>query len=197
MDSRPALIGFRMRGAAGKAAFGGLFACAFLLSSALAAAQGAGPAPAPDSQGFFAKMGRWFDQTADNFNAGVQSMRDRFTTFGHEAGVAAKTTVDNTKAAADAVAKTTVDNTKAAADAMVRFPGTRFVTGHEKCKPAPNGAPDCAAAAVAVCKAKGFAGGNSVDMTTAEVCPAEVYLGGRNTGPGCHTETFVSRALGQ
>ena len=182
MDSRPALIGFRMRGAASKATFGGLFACALVLSSALAAAQGAGPAPAPESQGFFAKMGRWFDQTADNFNAGVQSMRDRFTTFGHEAGVAAKTTVDNTKAAADAVAK---------------FPNTRVVYGHAKCKVAPNGAPDCVAAAVEVCKSKGFSGGNSVDMTTAEICPAQVYFAGRSSGPDCHTETFVSRAICQ
>jgi hypothetical protein len=48
-----------------------------------------------------------------------------------------------------------------------------------------------------MCKAKGFASGKSADMTTAEVCPPQVYLSGRNSGPGCHTETFVSRALCQ
>ena len=48
-----------------------------------------------------------------------------------------------------------------------------------------------------MCKTKGFEGGKSVDMTTAEVCPPQVYLSGRNSGPGCHTETFVSRALCQ
>ena len=70
--------------------------------------------------------------------------------------------------------------------------------GHEKCKNAPNGAPDCVAATVALCKSKGFEnGGSSLDMTTADVCPAQVYLSGRNTGEGCHTETFVSRALCQ
>lgn len=182
MDSRPALNGFVRKRAAAKAALGGLLACALVLTSTLAGAQGAGPAPAPESQSFFARMGQWFDQTADNFNAGMQSMRDRFQTFGHEAGVAAKTTVDNTKAAADAVAK---------------FPNTRVVYGHAKCKVAPNGAPDCVAAAVEVCKSKGFSGGNSVDMTTAEVCPAQVYLAGRSSGPDCHTETFVSRAICQ
>ena len=102
--------------------------------------------------------------------------------FGHEAGIAAKTTVETAKDAADAVA---------------RHSRARVVTGHEKCKIAPNGAPDCVAAANALCKAKGFGSGKSVDMTTAEVCPAQVYLAGRNSGPGCRTETFVSRALCQ
>ena len=72
-----------------------------------------------------------------------------------------------------------------------------MVTGHEKCAIAPNGAPDCVVAANTMCKAKGFASGKSVDMTTAEVCPAKVYLAGRNSGPDCRTETFVSRALCQ
>jgi len=69
------------------------------------------------------------------------------------------------------------------------------VRGHEKCKVAPNGAPDCVAAANTMCKAKGFEGGTSLDMTTADVCPAQVYLSGRSAGEGCHTETFVSRVL--
>jgi hypothetical protein len=193
MNSEPALIAIER--AAGKAARGGLFAFALVLSCGLAAAQGAGPGP--EAPGLFTRMGQWFDQTTDNFNAGVRGMRDRFMTFGHEAGTAAKATVDNTKAAADAMAKATVDNTKAAADAVARFPNTRVVTGHAKCKNAPNGAPDCAAAANEVCKSKGFAGGNSVDMTTAEICPAKVYLAGQSSGPECHTETFVSRALCQ
>jgi hypothetical protein len=163
-------------------AFGGLLAAALVLISALAVAQGtAKPAP-PEPQGFFAKLGQWFDQSAENFNAGVRGMRDRFQNFGHEAGVAARTTVDNTKAAADAVA---------------RLPNARVVRGHEKCKVAPNGAPDCVAAAVAMCKAKGLEGGSSLDMTTAEICPPQVYLSGRTGGEGCHTETFVSRVLCQ
>ena len=195
MNNKPALIAKKR--AAAKAALGGLFACALALTSGLAAAQGAGPAAAPESPGLLTRMGQWFDQTTDNFNAGVRSMRDRFQTFGHEAGTAAKSTVDQTKAAADAVAKATVDNTKAAAGAVAKFPNTRVVYGHAKCKNAPNGAPDCVAAANEVCKSKGFAGGNSVDMTTAEVCPAQVYLAGRSSGPDCHTETFVSRALCQ
>ncbi len=77
------------------------------------------------------------------------------------------------------------------------MPATRVVEGHEKCKDAPNGAPDCVSAALAMCKAKGFGDGKSADMTTAEVCAPQVYLAGRSSGPGCKTETFVSRALCQ
>jgi hypothetical protein len=102
--------------------------------------------------------------------------------FGREAGIAAKTTVDGAKDAADAVA---------------RIPTARVMRGHEKCSLAPNGAPDCLAAATVLCKGKGFETGKSVDMTTAEICPAQVYLSGRDSGKGCHTETFVSRALCQ
>ena len=68
---------------------------------------------------------------------------------------------------------------------------------HEKCPIAPNGAPDCIPVATNLCKAKGFESGKSADMTTAEVCPPQVLLSGRNTGPGCHDETFVSRVLCQ
>ena len=106
--------------------------------------------------------------------------------FGHEAGVAAKKTVDNAKDAA-----------KDAAGVMSSLPSPRFVSGYEKCRIAANGAPDCGAAADAVCRTKGFKAGSSVDMTTSEVCPPKVWMAGRNSGPGCHTETFVSRALCQ
>ena len=34
-------------------------------------------------------------------------------------------------------------------------------------------------------------------MTTAETCPAKVYMAGRSTGPECKTETFVSSAICQ
>jgi len=181
MDSKRALT-FPAKRTAASSALAGLFACAVILTSALAAAEDAPKGTVPAQPGFFATIGHWFDQTADNFNASVRHIRERFQNIGNEAGVAAKTTVDNAKDAADAVG---------------RFPGTRVIPGHEKCRIAPNGAPDCIAAAYAICQAKGFKAGKSVDMTTAEVCPAQVYLAGRNSGPGCHTETFVSRALCQ
>jgi len=94
-------------------------------------------------------------------------------------------------------AKSTVEGAKDAAGAVARIPVARAVSGHEKCPPAPNGAPDCVAAASTMCKAKGFDSGKSLDMTTAEVCPPKVYMSGRSTGPECSTETFVSRAFCQ
>ncbi|MEI9803620.1 MAG: hypothetical protein WDN48_02995 [Pseudolabrys sp.] len=145
---------------------------AIMLVSALAVAQERGSGPPPKTRAFSAASPTGFDSTFKNAGKGVAN-------FGHEAGVAAKSTVDATKDAAGAVA---------------RIPGTRVVTGHAKCKNAPNARRDCLAAAMEVCKAKGFEGGKSLDMTTAEVCPAKALLSGRGE---CHDETFVSRALCQ
>jgi len=153
----------------------------FAVATALMAAAQEAPS-APREEGFFAATGRWFDEQFTKLGSGFKDARKGVESFGQEAGIAAQTTADGAKEAADAVA---------------RIPNTRPVTGHQTCRIAPNGAPDCVAAANALCKSKGFASGKSLDMTTAEVCPPKVYLSGRNTGPGCTTETFVSRALCQ
>ncbi len=134
--------------------------------------------------GFFEYVGRWFDEQADNIRSTFNGTRSTVEEFGREAGMAASKTVDGASEAA-----------RGAADAVARLPAPRVVSGHEKCRVAPNGAPDCGAAADALCRVEGFRSGSSVDMTTAEVCPPRVWLAGRSTGPGCHTETFVSRAL--
>lgn len=167
-------IGFHLRSGSEQA-----FACvaALVLWPALAFGQGAPPAsPPPDEPGFFVTVGKWLDRQA----SGAKSV---FMNLGHEAGVAAKSTADTAKDAADTLAK--------------QLPSNNVVTGHEVCRIAPNGAPDCVAAADAICKSKGFKSGRSVDMTTAETCPPKVYLAGRSTGPECKTETFVSSALCQ
>ena len=152
-----------------------LCAGTFMLISAVALAQDHSAPKAREDLGLFGNIGRWFDETFNDAGKGVQN-------FGHEAGIAAKSTVNTAKDAADAV---------------VRIPGARVVTGHEKCKNAPNGAPDCLGAAMAICKSKGFESGKSLDMTTSEVCPAKVLLSGLSSGADCHDETFVSRALCQ
>jgi hypothetical protein len=181
MDGRPAPIRI-VRRVAASALRGGVFACLVLVTSALAVAQDRAKPSVPEDPGFFATIGRWFDHGIDNINAGARNVRDRFLNLRQEAGIAAQSTVDTAKDAADV---------------MGRIPGTRVIAGHQQCRTAPNGAPDCVAAANAICGKQGFKSGKSVDMTTAEVCPAEVYLAGRNSGPECHTETFVSRALCQ
>ena len=178
---------------AGHAAASSLLAClcgaALLLTAAMAMAEEAvkqGPASNPpagtEEPGFFGSIARWFDRQAASFGSNVKDAGSTFQNFGREAGIAAQTTVEGAKGAADAVA---------------RIPTARVVNGHEKCALAPNGAPDCLAAANTMCKAKGFATGKSVDMTTAEVCPPRVWMSGRDSGEGCKTETFLSRALCQ
>ncbi len=154
-----------------------------VLMAALARAQERAPAARPNADtGFFGAIGRWFDQQTDKMNSTFGDARKKIENFGREAGVAAKSTAAGAKDAADAVA---------------RLPQARVISGHEKCNNAPNGAPDCLAAAIAICKAKGFESGKSLDMTMAVVCPPKVLLSGRTTGAECRDETFVSRALCQ
>ena len=174
MDTEHTVI-FHSKKLAARPAVTSLFVGALMLMPAMAVAQDVAPAAKPaESPGFFGSIANWFGST---FNAAGKGV----ATFGREAGVAAKTTVDTAKDAAGAV---------------VRIPGVRVMTGHEICQNAPNGAPDCQAAAMALCKAKGFESGKSMDMTTAEVCPATVLLSGGSRAQ-CKDETFVSRALCQ
>jgi hypothetical protein len=168
---------------AAKSAVAILFAGALILLPVLAAAQDGASAPKPrEDLGFFGNIGRWFDEQAANMNSTFKDASNKIVNFGNEAGNVAKTTVEGAKDAAGTVA---------------RIPNARVVIGHEKCKNAPNGAPDCVAAANTVCKAKGFEFGRSVDMTTAEVCPPSTWMSGRTSGSECRTETFVSRVLCQ
>lgn len=165
------------RQAAAVAVIAGLFATT---AAVIAGAQEPGPPSHQD--GFLAAAGRWFDEQFGKLGSGFQDAQKNVETFGREAGVAATTTAGGAKEAADAV---------------VRIPNTRTINGRETCRVAANGAPDCVAAADALCRSKGFGSGKSLDMTTAEVCPPKVYASGRSSGPECKTETFVSSALCQ
>lgn len=167
-------VGKRMRRALAAATL-----CALLLPPFAAMAQ---ERPKPADDDVLGKIGRWFEDQFTNFGDNLKNAGSKIDNFGREAGVAAKTTVNTAKDAAEAVAK---------------LPNARVMTGHEKCVTSANGAPDCVAAANAICKAKGFESGKSVDMTTAEVCPTRVWMSGRLADASCKTETFVSRALCQ
>lgn len=180
MGIKRALTFHRNRRAA-PLALGFLLAAGLVVISVLAGAQeqAAPNQKARQSEGFFGSIGRWFEEQTANMGASFNDARKKVEGFSSDA------------------AKTTVEGARDAADAVARIPTTRAVSGHEKCQLAPNGAPDCVAAANTICKAKGFASGKSLDMTTSEVCPAKVYLSGRSSGPECTTDTFVSRALCQ
>lgn len=109
----------------------------------------------------------------------------------------------DSKAMLDEQLKNTTDAAKEAAGAagqatgtILGLPGTRVAIGRERCAVAPNGAPDCAAAADALCRSKGFGPGKSLDINTAQKCPTWVWLSGRPAPEGaCVTETFVLRAM--
>jgi hypothetical protein len=125
--------------------------------------------------GFIDAFGRWIGDSVSNWNAGLKGA----------AGVA--------KDAADAATTATKDT----AGAMVRLPGTRVITERATCPTAPNGAPDCRAAAETICKAHGFASGSSIDFQTAEKCPP-IALNRPDGEPAiCTIESYVTRELCQ
>ena len=105
---------------------------------------------------------------------------------------AANTRDLNDKAAA--VGKGAADATKGAVDVVTK---SRVMAGRERCVTAPNGAPDCVAAAEQLCRKHGYATGKSMDFTSAEECPAKAYLNGTTGGAECYTVTFISRAMCQ
>ena len=101
---------------------------------------------------------------------------------------AMKNAVEATKGAAAATTdamKNAMEATKDAAAAIVRLPNTRVVEVHEACARAPNGAPDCAAAATTGCRGKGFADGKPLDVRTADKCDPKPLQPGQMPGVRC------------
>jgi hypothetical protein len=159
-----------------------------------AAAPAPAPPPAAESPGFVGAFGNWMQQ-------GVTSM-----TTGFDAMVgAAKGAAD----AASTVAKGATDAAKGAAgvavDGVTKFPTAGFASGREQCTLAGNGAPDCRVAAEALCRARGFGSGTSIDYETLEKCPPPYRASGRDAPYRlssqdrpqgiCTTEHFVTRAF--
>ncbi len=139
-------------------------------------------------------IGNWFKNSFDRMNSGIQDARGTIGELGDRATGAAKGAADAAKDAADAAREAAKD----AAGAVARLPGARVISGRERCAVAANGAPDCRAAAEAVCRGKGFASGSSLDIQSAQKCPARVWLSGRSSDPGeCQIESFVTRAMCQ
>jgi hypothetical protein len=149
----------------------------------------AAPAVAQDttkeSTGLFGDIGRWFERSlssvGDQFKSAGQTAGKSIGQFNHEAGVAAKTTAG---AAVDA------------ADSVARISKTRMVSGRQNCLVSDNGAPDCAAAADKLCKAKGMKSGTSLDVTSARDCPTRAILQ-KEARSECKDVTFVTRAMCQ
>ena len=89
--------------------------------------------------------------------------------------------------------KETIDE---AADALSRLAKSPGVKGRVACPAAPNGAPDCKAAADKLCQGNGFKEGTSLDVDTTRNCSARSLLSGRKPDESeCRTETWVTRAV--
>jgi hypothetical protein len=156
---------------------------AFAIAASAATTVAAQNQPAQQPEAPFAAVGRWFSDSFALIGTRFKSASDEVDNFNREAAIAARTTGAAARDAAGAIA---------------RLPNTRVVSGHQKCIIAANGAPDCNEAANRLCQAKGYAAGQSVDITAAEECPAQVMLGRREAKPGeCKNVTFVSKAMCQ
>jgi hypothetical protein len=156
--------------------------------------------PKPEPRGFFEAIGRWFDEGTAGFRSHVVGAKTSMDEFNQRAEETRKSIGDS----AAEISKNAVgagvsaaDATRDAVGAVAKLPMARVVQGRERCMTAPNGAPDCLAAAEALCRKQGFTTGKSVDFTSAESCPVRTYLGGKQSENDCTTVTFISRAMCQ
>ena len=178
-----------------------------VLAAPFALAQNAAPPPdaapvqpaPPAKLGVFESIGRWFDQGATNFRDHLRGAKRRMDDLSDEAVASSRGFSDQAaqagRNAADA-GKNAAAATMSAVDAVTKLPAARMMQGRERCITAPNGAPDCLAAAEALCRKHGFASGKSMDFTSAEECPAKALLG-QISRAECTTVTFISRAMCQ
>ena len=137
-------------------------------------------APQPDRPGFIDAVGHWIGDSVSNWNSGLKGAADVAKDAAGAAGDAAK-------GAANAATDT--------AGAVARIPASRVIAERATCPVAPNGAPDCRAAAETICKSHGFASGSSIDFQTAEKCPPIALNRPDGEPPRCVIESYVTRAL--
>jgi hypothetical protein len=136
--------------------------------------------PPAEKRGFLNDFGQWWDKSVADFNAKLKEQQSKANDLNKQSAAATQEAV------------------KSAADAL-RIPISKIVEMHEVCDTAGNGAPDCAPAVAKACQAKGFKGGDPVDIRTAEKCSASLWVSG-STPPAsadCPNETVVLRAACQ
>ena len=155
----------------------------------------ASPAPpAANKPGFLHELWQWWDNSISGLGARMQDARSKVENLNQKSTDAVKGAASATQ---DAV-KSTAEATKGAASTLMRLPNTRVIEIRERCAPAPNGAPDCQAAAANACRGKGFNTGQPLDVVSAEKCPPAALLSAQKPGElDCPVETVVSRAVCQ
>jgi hypothetical protein len=137
------------------------------------------PALLPTPSETISAIGRFIGQSISTVGAGVKGAGDTLSGVPDAAGDLAKGVGD-------------------AAGTIARLPVTNIVKGFERCVEAPNGAPDCEAASVSLCKTKGFERGRSLDITSSYKCPAQLWREGRQPNDAeCRNEAHVSQAVCQ
>lgn len=171
------------------------------------------PAAPRKPEGFFDAFGRWWDKSNRDFKAKVDDANAKWRASVEETNAKLKASNDETNAKLKAsveqnnarwrelseqsekAAKEAAIAQKEAADAFKNFAKTRVIEGRQVCEVAPNGSPDCQAAAEVICKGKGFAIGKSADITTTRKCSARALL--ERDDSQCRTETTVIKAACQ
>jgi hypothetical protein len=133
--------------------------------------------------GFLDALGRWLDDSKAKLDDGIKSTKDAIGGIG---------------TAATGAAKDAASAAQQATGAVIALPGTRMVGGRERCWVAANGAPDCPAAATALCRANRLESGRALEIDSRQKCPAWVWWSNRRPIESeCKTESFVVRALCQ
>ena len=131
------------------------------------------PPPSGNRPGFIDALGRWLGDSKAALDSQMKNTQETLGNLGSQAR-------------------------DAAGNVVVVVPGSRVITGRQLCPPAGNGAPDCEQGVVVLCRSKGLQAGRSLDVTSAQRCPAKVWMSGRPPKDGeCRLETYVTRAVCQ
>lgn len=166
-------------------------------------------APRPKPEGFFDAFGRWsrdfkakVDEANAKWKASVDETNAKLKASADETNAKLKQSVEENNARwrelhqrSEKAAKEAAAAQKEAAEAFKNLANTRVIEGRQICETAPNGSPDCQAAAEVICKGKGFTTGKSADITTARKCSARALL--QRDESECRTETVVIKAACQ
>jgi hypothetical protein len=168
-------------------------ACAAVAQNAPAPQPGAAPAGEPQRQdvaapdargppkpGLFGAIGRWLDDSIGGVATGWSGARETVGNIGSQASDAAKGAVGVARDAAATVA---------------RIPAGSLVQGRVHCVRTGSGGPDCAGAAEALCRVKGYTSGTSLHVQSEQKCPVWGWIKGEKTVGQCSTETYVTSAM--
>ncbi len=140
--------------------------------------------PPTEQRGFLNGFSKWWEQSVSDWKAKMKEQQTKIDDLNKQSADAAKDAATATQQAM-----------KNAADALRP---SHVIEIQQTCPVAGNGAADCATAATAVCKAKGFNAGQPLDVRTAEKCADSLWVSGRPpTTADCPVETVLLRAACQ